>query len=196
MESCGGSKMGGAVGPNSDPIPECLPAVVACVTLTLRTLIPVLPSLCTQDLTHPKGSVSVMPPAAASFHSPRGVYQTLSHQLQLPLCPCQLLLKKLGQALLFTIAILFLLQIKDTLRNRRFVGSCSCRSKDITRTPWVSTPDICSPLSWLSCSPPLLSKIPWAHPRMNAPEFLEVASPPSQAPLEIPGHTKVWEPLP
>lgn len=159
-----GEQDGGGSGPKFRPNSR-MPASCGCMCdIDTEDSNSCSPSLCTQDLTHPEGSVSVMPPAAASFHSPRGVYQTLSHQLQLPLCPCQLLLKKLGQALLFTLAILFLLQIKDMLRNRRFVGSCSCRSKDITRTPWVSTPDICSPLGWLSCSPWSCQKSPGPTP--------------------------------
>lgn len=119
-------------------------------TLTGRTLIPV-PSLSTQDLaaflqTAPTVSrrrqrrVSLW-----SHHSPRGIRQTLPHQLRLPLCPCQLFLKLLEQASLFAVTILFLLEMKDTIRDKRFVGYCSCGSKDITRTPQVSIPDIFPP---------------------------------------------------
>lgn len=163
-------------------------------TLTGRTLIPV-PSLSTQDLA---AFLQTAPTVSGrrqrrvslwSHHSPRGIRHTLPHQLRLPLCPCQLFLKLLGQASLFAVTIPFLLEMKDTIRDKRFVGSCSCGSKDITRTPWVSIPTASL----------ALDKIPWTPSRMIMSECLEVAPPNSalyQAPLEILGHTEVWEALP
>ena len=131
-----------------------------------------------------EGECPCDPSSGCPFHSPRGIQQTLSHQLQLPLCPCQLLLKLLGQASLFTVIVLFLLQIKDTLRNRRFVGSCFCGSKDIMRTLWVSTP-----IFALLQAAPALVKIPWTHSRMIASEFLEVAPPKLCTLLSSPGNS-------
>lgn len=88
---------------------------------------------------------------------------------QLLLCPRQLLLKLLGQASLFPIAILFLLKIKEM--NRFAVPA-----PEVTRSPWVSTSTICSPLGWLYCGPCLV-KITWTLSRVIASEFQEVAPP-------------------
>lgn len=131
-------------------------------TLTGRTLIPV-PSLSTQDLA---AFLQTAPTVSGcrqrrvslwSHHSPRGIRHTLPHQLRLPLCPCQLFLKLLGQASLFAVTIPFLLEMKDTIGTRDLLGLAPVVQRTLRELrgspspwlPWLLTKSPGPPPEWL-----------------------------------------------